>query len=103
MRAEARRMYIGVDIGTSLTKAVAFDADAREAGTEAVSPRLPHPAAGRVEQDADEVFASVGSVVGRLTARLSGPVRLLALTGQGDGLWLLDGQGRPTRPALSWM
>ncbi|MFW5417152.1 carbohydrate kinase [Nocardiopsis sp. CNT-189] len=96
-------MYIGVDIGTSLTKAVAFDADGREAGTESVATRLLHPAPGRVEQDADEVFASVGTVVGRLAARLGEPVLLLALTGQGDGLWLLDDRGRPTRTALSWM
>ncbi|GAB3483140.1 FGGY family carbohydrate kinase [Nocardiopsis coralliicola] len=100
-------MYIGVDIGTSLTKAVAFDGTGREIDAESLSTSLLHPEPGRVEQDANEVFASVGTVVGRLADRLpgarSGAVELLALTGQGDGLWLLGADGRPTRTALSWM
>ncbi|MDA2812859.1 carbohydrate kinase [Nocardiopsis sp. RSe5-2] len=96
-------MDIGVDVGTSLTKAVAFDSRGREVDTASVPTELEHPAPGHVEQDAGAVAASVGTVVRALAARLDEPVRLLALTGQGDGLWLLDERGHPVRRALSWM
>ncbi len=96
-------MYIGVDIGTSLTKAVAFDRDGREVASESVATELDFLPGNRVEQDAVAVVASVGTVVRALAARLPEPAELLALTGQGDGVWLLDADGRPVRRAISWM
>ncbi|WP_017541091.1 MULTISPECIES: FGGY family carbohydrate kinase [Nocardiopsis] len=96
-------MDIGVDVGTSLTKAVAFDSQGREVDTASVPTALEHPAPGHVEQDAEAVVSSVGAVVRALASRLAEPVRLVALTGQGDGLWLLDRDGRPVRRAMSWM
>jgi xylulokinase/erythritol kinase len=96
-------VYIGVDVGTSVTKAVAFSEEGLQVDSEAVSTRLDYPAPGLVEQDAEEVISSVGTVVRGLAARLSEPVELLSLTGQGDGLWLVDDAGYPVRPAVSWM
>ncbi|MDQ0988687.1 FGGY-family carbohydrate kinase [Streptomyces sp. V2I9] len=94
---------IGVDIGTSVTKAVAFD---ETGGALTAAVRRSHVEmlpGGRVEQDLDDVEAGVGEVVREVATAIGGPPEAVALTGQGDGLWLRDGRGRPVRPAISWM
>lgn len=94
---------IGVDIGTSLTKAVVFD-DAGVSIVDACTPsEVRHLPGGRVEQDLEQVIGTVATVVREVVGRLDEPVEALALTGQGDGLWLRDADGRPVRPALSWL
>ncbi|TQN33478.1 xylulokinase/erythritol kinase [Haloactinospora alba] len=96
-------MIIGVDVGTTVTKAAVFDRDGR-ALAEADEPTTLHrPGGARVEQDLDEVLATVSSVVRRVAATQAEPVTAVALTGQGDGLWLRDADGRPSRRAISWL
>ncbi|MER5767050.1 FGGY-family carbohydrate kinase [Streptomyces sp. NPDC001985] len=95
-------MYIGIDAGTSAVKAAAFDERGRPLGVETrqVSLSLRE---GRAEQDMDQVFGAVTEVLTALAAAVPGPVELIGLTGQGDGVWLVDGEGRPVRAAISWM
>ena len=95
--------FIGVDIGTSVIKAAAFDDAGRQLALQSVPTRVVNPRPGWFEQDMDEVVAAVSEVVGRLAAGLDGPPALLALTGQGDGVRLVDEAGRAVRPAVSWM
>jgi len=96
-------MIVGVDVGTTMTKAAVFDRDGR-AVAEADEPTTLHRSEGaRVEQDLDEVLATVSSVVRKVAATQAEPVTAVALTGQGDGLWLRDAGGRPTRRAISWL
>ncbi|UNT00192.1 carbohydrate kinase [Streptomyces tubbatahanensis] len=94
---------IGVDIGTSVTKAVAFDRDGRSLHTAARRSTLLRGPGGVVEQDLEEVLAGVAEVVAQAAAALPGPPAALALTGQGDGLWLRDAEGRAVRRMISWM
>ncbi|MFF3324482.1 FGGY family carbohydrate kinase [Streptomyces sp. NPDC002889] len=95
-------MFIGIDAGTSMVKAAAFDAHGRTLAVESRPVALDiHD--GRVEQDMDEVYAAVLDVLGTLTDAAGEPVDLVGLTGQGDGVWLVDTEGRPVRPAISWM
>lgn len=100
-------MIVGVDVGTSITKADAYDDNGRTLASAERASRLEQYPDGRVEQDLDDVVASVADVVHRVvgeagsTAR--GEVRALALTGQGDGLWLRDAAGAATRPPISWL
>jgi xylulokinase/erythritol kinase len=96
-------MYIGVDIGTSLTKAVAYGPSGDQLAVHSVPTKLAYPGDGQVEQDIDAVVASVADVVRAFAAELPAPPELLALTGQGDGCWLHDQHGRPVRPAVSWL
>ncbi|MEV6948515.1 FGGY-family carbohydrate kinase [Streptomyces sp. NPDC051172] len=95
-------MYVGIDVGTSMVKAAAFDGEGRELAVEARPVGLALHG-GVVEQDMEEVYAAVVTVLEALTARVPGPVELAGLTGQGDGVWLVDKEGRPVRPAASWM
>ncbi|MFF0446767.1 FGGY family carbohydrate kinase [Streptomyces sp. NPDC004609] len=94
---------IGVDVGTSVTKAVAFDGTGAALASASRRSRLDRLPGGRVEQDLDDVVASVAEVVREITSALPGDPDAVALTGQGDGLWLRDSDGRSVRPAISWM
>ncbi|MQY32495.1 Erythritol kinase [Streptomyces sp. RB17] len=95
-------MFVGIDVGTSLVKAAAFDRAGRQLGVEArpVNLDVRH---GAVEQWMPAVYAAVSGTLGVLTGRLAEPVELAGLTGQGDGVWLVDAEGRQVRPAISWM
>ena len=95
-------MYVGIDVGTSTVKAAAFDGSGRELAV-AARPVGLSMHAGFVEQDMDEVYGAVVAVLDELTAGVDGPFELAGLTGQGDGVWLVDGDGRPVRAAASWM
>jgi erythritol kinase (D-erythritol 1-phosphate-forming) len=99
-----RVTYLGIDIGTSVTKAALFD----EAGDiVALSERptqLMHPAPGHVEQNVEDVLHSVASVIADVVPAAGNPEpALIAITGQGDGCWPVDEDGRGVRPAVSWM
>ncbi|KKD06585.1 FGGY-family carbohydrate kinase [Streptomyces sp. WM6386] len=95
-------MYVGIDVGTSMVKAAAFDGSGRELAVAARPVGLALHG-GFVEQDMDEVYGAVVAVLEEVTSRVPGPVELAGLTGQGDGVWLVDAEGRPVRRAASWM
>ncbi|MEU3886074.1 FGGY-family carbohydrate kinase [Streptomyces sp. NPDC029041] len=95
-------MYVGIDVGTSMVKAAAFDTTGRQLGVESRPVGLALHG-GVVEQDMEEVYGAVVAVLEALTSAVDEPVELAGLTGQGDGVWLVDGEGRPVRPAASWL
>jgi len=90
--------YVGLDLGTSVVKGAVFDEQGTMLRTAARPARL-ELAGDRAEQDADAIHALAEEVLRELDARPA----LVGLTGQGDGLWLLDGAGRPVRRAISWL
>ncbi|MFV0457908.1 MAG: FGGY family carbohydrate kinase [Actinomycetales bacterium] len=96
--------YLGIDIGTSVAKAALFD-DLGDLVAVASRPvDLSHPAPGHVEQDAGEVLDMVMEVVAAVRTEAGGDApEVVGITAQGDGCWLLDDKGSPTRQAISWM
>ncbi|TWD80082.1 xylulokinase/erythritol kinase [Kribbella amoyensis] len=97
-------MDVGVDVGTTVTKAVAFDEHGRQLAEASRPTRLVRPGPGRFEHDTAEIVASVNEVVAELAERTTATeVGVLAITGQGDGLWLVDATGHAVRPAISWL
>lgn len=94
---------LGIDVGTSLTKAVLVDGSGRLAAVEAAETGLRSPRPGWFEEDPDDVLDAVANVVSALIARTDVTPTAIGITGQGDGLWLGDEAGRPVRPAVSWM
>jgi xylulokinase/erythritol kinase len=93
-------MIIGVDAGTSVVKAVAFAEDGNVLHVAARPTRTLVPAPGYAEQDLEEVIAAVGEVVREVSAGQT--PRLVGITAQGDGLWLLDADGYAVRPPILW-
>ncbi|MGW8379286.1 FGGY-family carbohydrate kinase [Streptomyces sp. ODS28] len=101
-------MIVGVDVGTSVTKAQLITRDGRTTPAHEARSTVYTLPGQRVEQDIDEVIGTVITVVRAAVADaglLGGDeeIEALALTGQGDGLWLRDAEGRPVGRALSWM
>lgn len=97
-------MQVGVDIGTSVIKAAAFAAESvRHPLVASKRTRIVSPREGWFEQDMDEVVAAVADVVRQVVEAAGRTPDLIALTGQGDGVWPVDAEGRAVRPAVSWM
>ena len=95
---------LGIDVGTSLVKAVVFDLDGTEiaAGSEAVEVQAPH--AGWTEQDMEAVWTATAAAVRAALSASDGAdgIAAVAVAGQGDGAWMIDGEGRPVAPAPLW-
>ena len=104
--AAGRDLLIGLDSGTSVVKAVAFDRAGRQIAVAAASNQLHHVAAGGVEQDMLASWRAAATVLADLASRVVDlPRRSLALavTAQGDGTWLIDRAGEPVGPAWLWL
>ncbi|OIV35701.1 carbohydrate kinase [Mangrovactinospora gilvigrisea] len=103
-------MIVGVDVGTSVTKAQLLGRDGRSGPVHEARGTLRTAPGGRVEQDLDEVVRTVEEVVRAAAADAAAfdgqpgeTLEALAITGQGDGLWLRDADGRSVGPAISWL
>ncbi|WP_433894303.1 FGGY family carbohydrate kinase [Streptomyces sp. CA-111067] len=93
-------MFVGLDMGTSVAKAAAFAEDGTTLRVESTPVSLGGQGE-RVEQDVEEVVRAAAGVIAAVTEGRT--PALVAVTGQGDGLWLVDAEGRAVRPAMSWM
>ncbi|MCX5768717.1 MAG: xylulokinase, partial [Candidatus Hydrogenedentes bacterium] len=98
-------IVIGVDVGTSGTKALAIDSAGRVVASAVVEYPLHSPNPGWAEQDpADWKRASI-EALSRLSKSLGAKAREvkgLGLTGQMHGSVFLDEQDRVLRPAILW-
>ena len=98
------RILLALDSGTSLVKAVAFAASGQVRAV-ASRPNLVAmlPGAG-AEQDMARSWDDAAQVLSELMAQLDGcEIAGLAVTGQGDGTWLVDQGGEPVGPAWLWL
>lgn len=101
---ERQAIVIGIDVGTTSVKALAFDVRGRERASCFVDVPMSRPTPERAEQDMTEIWNLVCTVV-RSVARQCADAEVVALgvTGQGDGAWLVDEHGEPVGPAILWM
>ncbi len=94
---------IGIDIGTSGVKAVVVGPgmEVRAEASRKIAVSVPHP--GWSEQHPDLWVEAVYACLDELAAATPlGAVRGIGLSCQMLGLVLLDGAGRPLRPAILW-
>lgn len=91
-----------VDAGTTVIKSVVFDAEGRELAVTRRDTTVRHPSRAHCEQDMVEVWEAVVATVREAVELVARPVRLLAVTAQGDGAWLVDPDRKPLRPAILW-
>lgn len=101
-----RDLIIGVDAGTSVIKAVAFDLEGNElAATGRTNSYVDLPGGG-AEQDMARTWDDTAAVLRDLALHVPDLARrtaALAITGQGDGTWLIDAAGAPVAPAWLWL
>jgi xylulokinase len=100
------KKFLGIDIGTSGTRAVLIDESGRVLGSATVEHRpisSPHP--GWAEQDPDDWWSAARRAIPECLAKANASaseVLSVGLTGQMHGLVLLDAEGKVLRPSLIW-
>ena len=107
MMAECHRdILIGIDAGTSVIKSTAFDLAGRQIALASVPNRFVTRPNGAAVQSMDDTWTDcvrtlreLGDKVERLAERTAA----LAVTGQGDGTWLIDRDNRPVTEAWLWL
>lgn len=93
---------LGLDIGTTATKACAFDADGREIALVQRAYELYHPEPGAAVQDAETVFSAAEAALTELVAGLDAPPLSLGLSCPMHSVLLLDAAGQPFSPVYTW-
>jgi len=97
--------YLGIDIGTSGTKALIMDARAKVLATATAEHGISAPRPGWSEQDPEEWFSATVKAVRAVVkkARINGKsIAGIGLSGQMHGLVITDGAGKPLRPSIIW-
>ena len=99
------KYIIGIDAGTSSVKAVLFDCDGQELLVEALENEPVYIGDTDVEQNMDILWDKVAQCVKNLVK--NGPANKedilgIGVTAQGEGIWLMDEQGKPVQDAILW-
>ncbi|WP_109476849.1 FGGY-family carbohydrate kinase [Paraburkholderia sp. C35] len=106
MTAAAHDLLIGVDAGTSVIKAVAYDLSGRQIACASVPNSYTTRADGEASQPLDQTWLNCAKTLRDLGAKVAGlaqRTRALAVTGQGDGTWLVGAGNRPASDAWLWL
>lgn len=97
------RYFIGIDVSTTASKALAIDTAGTVMATHSVSHDLSTPRPLWSEQDPEQWWDASCQAVRAVLQRIpAGEVGAIGLTGQMHGLTALDGAGKPLRPAILW-
>jgi erythritol kinase (D-erythritol 1-phosphate-forming) len=106
MAGNARDLLVGIDAGTSVIKAVAFDLSGRQIAVASLPNRYTTTADGAAFQPLDQTWADCAQTLRELGAKVEGlaqRTRAIAVTGQGDGTWLVGAGNRPATDAWLWL
>ncbi|MCZ7439554.1 gluconokinase [Micromonospora sp. WMMC241] len=95
-------VVVGVDIGTTSSKAVAFDTDGRQLASHSIGYPLEEPHPGWAEQDPDLIYQAVLGVIRAVVDELGGPVAGLSFSTAMHSLIGLDADGNPLTPSITW-
>jgi sugar (pentulose or hexulose) kinase len=94
---------LGIDKGTSVTKAVVFDVEGREIASAQAPIRTLSPYPGWQEEDPEEAWQTLKQVIRQaLSAVDARQVAAIGTTGYMGSAWLIDAHGRETRNGIVW-
>lgn len=99
-------ILIGVDAGTSVIKSVAFDAGGRQIAVASAPNVYQTRPDGAAVQDMEQTWVQTAATLRALAEQvpdLSSRTIGLAVTAQGDGTWLVDGDGAPVGEGWIWL
>jgi erythritol kinase (D-erythritol 1-phosphate-forming) len=100
-------LIIGIDAGTSVIKAVAFDLAGRQIAMAATPNRYTTRSLdGAAFQSMDDTWTDAAATLRALADRvpnLSSRVAAVAVTAQGDGTWLVGAGDRPVTDGWLWL
>jgi sugar (pentulose or hexulose) kinase len=95
---------LGIDVGTSVIKAVLFDLDGGEIASASRTVEVKAPQPGWAEQDMESVWVAAQEAIREALEQTGAAAQVAAvgIAGQGDGVWMIDAEGRPVVPAPLW-
>jgi len=97
-------MYLlGIDNGGTVAKAAIFAPDGREVAVASSKTESLGPSPGWVEFDAETLWQATAAAVRRAIQKAGiapAAIAAVACTGHGNGLYLVDAEGRPVRNAI---
>ena len=99
-------LLIGIDAGTSVIKSVAFTIAGERIAAAAIPNSYETLPGGGAEQDMARTWRDAAATLRQLGDKipnLAHRVIAIAVTGQGDGMWLVDQHGEPVAPAWLWL
>ena len=97
------RYVVGVDIGTSSTKAVLFNTEGRQVNRSAQPYALKVPEPGAAELDADEILQAVNRTVAEVTRGIERSQLVgVSFSAAMHMLLLVDAAGQPLTPVYTW-
>ncbi|MEV4497568.1 gluconokinase [Micromonospora arborensis] len=95
-------VVIGVDIGTTSTKANAYDTTGRQLASHLADYPMNNPQPGYAEQDPQLILDAVLKTISMVVAELAVPVSGLAFCSAMHSLIGLNAAGDPLTPSLTW-
>jgi len=98
-------ILLGIDAGSTLTKAALFDPLSRELGRCTQPVEIRRPRTGWCEVDPDQAWAAMKSAVAgvlRQTGIAPGEIAAIGISAAMVGAWLVDEEGRALRPGINW-
>jgi erythritol kinase len=101
-----RDVLIGIDAGTSVIKSIAFDTAGRQIAAAALPNHYETLPGGGAEQDLTRTWADAATTLRQLADKVPDLARrtvAIAVTGQGDGTWLIDNKGEPVAKGWLWL
>lgn len=99
------RYLLGIDAGSSITKAALFDLEGKELARAAERVTLLRPRPGWCEVDPDQAWnAACGAIRAVLETLGAKPEEIAAIgiSAAMVGAWLVDSGGRALRPGINW-
>jgi len=99
-------IIVGVDAGTSVIKAVAFDLGGRQIADASVLNHYRTAPDGSACQSLDQTWTDCTAALRKLGEKVEGLARrtaAIAVTGQGDGTWLVGADNQPIGDAWRWL
>lgn len=97
------KLAIGVDVGTTQAKAVAFQANGTVVASSYVRYPLIQETEGMAEQDPETLFQAVVNCIRTVTQQVKNqPIGLISFASAMHGLIAMDAQGRPLTQVITW-
>lgn len=101
-----KELIIGIDAGTSVIKAVAFDLHGTQIATAFVENSYSTGSDGSATQSLNQTWQDCTKAIrklGEIVGNLSNRTMAVSITGQGDGTWLVGAGAEPVTDAWLWL
>ncbi|MGO9309846.1 MAG: FGGY-family carbohydrate kinase [Spirochaetia bacterium] len=95
---------MGIDNGGTVTKAAVYDTAGREIAVSSLKTEMLFPHPGHTEKNVDDLWSANVRVISDVLkkARIAAAeVKALAVTGHGNGMYLVDADGRPAHDGIN--